>query len=71
MVSDRWSASSLCTVMISETRATSGFSSEEIVRAESEADVIVTAIGESESEEIEIDDSRDILEAESASRGAG
>ena len=38
--------------MISETRATSGFWSEEIVCADSDADVIVTAIGESDSEEI-------------------
>ena len=40
--------------MISETRATSGFRSEEIVCAESELDVIVTATGESDSEETEI-----------------
>ena len=57
--------------MISQTRATSGFRSEETVCAESKADVIVTAIGESDSEEIEIGVSRDILEAGPASRGAG
>jgi len=62
MVSDRWSSSS-GTVMISETRATSGFRSEEIVCAGSELDVIVTAIGESDSEETEIGVSRDILGA--------
>ena len=62
MVSDRWSSSS-GTVMISETRATSGFRSEEIVWADSELEVIVTAIGESDSEETEIGVSRDILGA--------
>ena len=46
--------------MISETRATSGFRSEEIVWDDSELDVIVTAIGESDSEETEIGVSRDI-----------
>ena len=47
----------------SETRATSGFRSEEIVWADSELDVIVAAIGESDSEETEIGVSRDILGA--------
>ena len=49
--------------MISETRATSWFRSEEIVCADSELDVIVTAIEESDSEEIEIGASRDSLGA--------
>ena len=53
--------------MISETRATSGFRSKEIVCAESEVDVIVIAIGESDSEETEIGVSRDILGAGPAS----
>ena len=49
--------------MISITRATSGSQSEEIVWADSELDAIVTAIGESDSEETEIGVSHDILEA--------
>ena len=57
--------------MIYETRATSGLRSEEIGCAESAADVIVTAIGESDPEEIEIGVSRDTLGAGPASRGAG
>jgi hypothetical protein len=54
MVSDRCSSSSSGTEMISDTSATSGLRSEEIVCADSEADVIVTATGESDSEEIVI-----------------
>ena len=65
MESDRWSSSS-GTVMISETRATSEFRSEKIVRSDTEWDVTVTAIEQSDSEETEIAVSRDILGARPA-----
>ena len=51
MVSDRWSTSSEI-LMISETKATSGFQSEEIGWADLHFEVIVTAIAEFDSNKI-------------------